>query len=99
MSFFILFCSREKLSCFTAAGHARFAGPLYAYIIRKEDYQTSASRQALVRRMREALMKLIVLVGVPKCIDAIFSIGAQEADEDKDYSCSRYNGCLLNLFC
>ena len=46
-------------------------------------------RQALVRRLREALVKLISVVGVPKPIDAVFSIAGVEREEDKDYSFSR----------
>lgn len=35
-------------------------------------------------------MKLVSVVGVPKPLEAIFSIADIERDEDKDYSFSRY---------
>ena len=39
-------------------------------------------------------MKLVSVVGVPKPLEAIFSIADIEREEDKDYSSSRYE-CLL----
>jgi hypothetical protein len=36
-------------------------------------------------------VKLVSVVGVPKPLEAIFSIGEVERDEDKDYSFSRYS--------
>ena len=43
-----------------------------------------------MRRLREALVKLVSVIGVPKPLEAIFSIGDIERDEDKDYSFSRH---------
>ena len=43
-----------------------------------------------MRRLREALVKLVSVVGVPKPIEAVFSMGEVEREEDKDYSFSRY---------
>ena len=64
---------------------------LYTYLIKKPEYTTSESRKALIRRMREGLVKGIAIHGVIKPIEAIISIGQVERDEDKDYSCSRYS--------
>ncbi len=42
-----------------------------------------------MRRMREALVKSVSVVGVPKSLEAMFSIADIEREEDKDYSFSR----------
>jgi len=59
------------------------------YLIQKPQHATSESRQNLVRRLREALVKCVSIVGVCKPLEAIFSIDAAERPEDKDYSFSR----------
>lgn len=74
----------------TGGGHPACAADLYKYLISKPQYSQPEQRQALIRRLREALVKLVSVVGVPKCLEAIFSIGAIEREEDKDYSFSRY---------
>lgn len=43
-----------------------------------------------MRRIRETLFKLIVIVGVCKPLEAIFVIDAVTRPEDKDYSFSRF---------
>jgi hypothetical protein len=43
-----------------------------------------------MRRIRETLFKLIVIVGVCKPLEAIFDIDAITNPEDKDYTFSRY---------
>lgn len=58
-------------------------------MISLQEYSTSEKRKALVKRLREALVKLVSVVGVPRPLEAIFSIAAVERDEDKDYSFSR----------
>lgn len=40
----------------------------------------------MVRRLREALIKCIILVGIPGVIEALASVAAQEKEEDRDYS-------------
>ena len=65
------------------------ASELYKYLISKPQYSTPDQRKALVRRIREALVKLVSVVGVPKPLEAIFSIADVERDEDKDHSFSR----------
>lgn len=50
---------------------------------------TPDTRQALIRRLREALLKTIPLIGVCKPIEAILSIAAVEQPEDRDYSFTR----------
>ncbi|KAK3366679.1 hypothetical protein B0T24DRAFT_534698, partial [Lasiosphaeria ovina] len=44
---------------------------------------------ALVRRMREALVKCIIINGIPVVIEAITSISDVEKPEDRGSSCSR----------
>ncbi|KUJ10211.1 uncharacterized protein LY89DRAFT_710930 [Mollisia scopiformis] len=62
---------------------------LYSYLLKKPEFSTSESRQTLIRRLREALVKNVALQGVCKPLEALFSIAKIERPEDKDYSCSR----------
>ncbi|KAL4779358.1 hypothetical protein BJX76DRAFT_361868 [Aspergillus varians] len=62
------------------------ADQLYLYLTSQEAYSTSATRKALARRLREALLKSVILVGVCKPIEAIISLSKVENEEDKDYS-------------
>lgn len=43
-----------------------------------------------MRRLRETLFKLIVIIGVCKPLEAIFDIDAITEPQDKDYSFSRF---------
>ncbi|MDI1487980.1 MAG: hypothetical protein OHK93_007254 [Ramalina farinacea] len=72
-----------------AAGQCDHAPTLYTYLISQPRYQTSESRQALMRRLRESLVKSVSVVGVPKPLEAVHQISAVERPEDKDYSFSR----------
>jgi hypothetical protein len=77
------------LACLVAGGHPDLSADLYLHLIARPEYQTPEERQALVRRLREVLVKLVAIVGVPKCIDAVFGIAGVEREEDRDYSFSR----------
>ncbi|TKA70398.1 hypothetical protein B0A55_05606 [Friedmanniomyces simplex] len=77
------------IAAITGGGHPGFAKELYLYLISKPQYQTPEQRQSLMRRLREALVKLVSVVGVPKPLEAVFSMGEVEREEDKDYSFSR----------
>lgn len=77
------------IAAISAGGHPEFSADLYLHLITRPEYSTPSERQALVRRLRETLIKLVSVVGVPKPLEAIFAIGAVERDEDKDYSFSR----------
>ncbi|KAK4575316.1 hypothetical protein LTR86_001169 [Recurvomyces mirabilis] len=77
------------ISAIAGGGHPGFAKELYLYLISKSQYKTPEQRQALMRRLREALVKLVSVVGVPKPLEAVFSMGEVEREEDKDYSFSR----------
>ncbi|KAL5116426.1 hypothetical protein ACEQ8H_005662 [Pleosporales sp. CAS-2024a] len=70
-------------------GQPGFASLLYKELIKRAEYTTPEQRQALMRRIRETLFKLIVIVGVVKPLEAIFDIDAVTRPEDKDYSFSR----------
>jgi hypothetical protein len=65
------------------------AGTLYTYLISQSQYQTSDSRKALIRRLREALVKNVSIQGVCKPLEALFSIAKIEMPEDRDFSFSR----------
>ncbi|KAF2824722.1 hypothetical protein CC86DRAFT_296133 [Ophiobolus disseminans] len=70
-------------------GQPSFAPLLYKELIKRPEYTTSEQRQGLMRRIRETLFKLIVIVGVCKPLEAIFDIDAITRPEDKDYTFSR----------
>ncbi|KAI9928154.1 hypothetical protein MW887_002187 [Aspergillus wentii] len=65
------------------------ADQLYLSLINRPENATSDARQALVRRMREALFKAVQIVGVCKPIEAILAVSKFEREEDKDYSATR----------
>jgi hypothetical protein len=73
-------------------GQPGFAPLLYKELIKRPEHQTSEQRQALMRRIRETLFKLIVIIGVCKPLEAIFDIDAITRPEDKDYTFSRLVG-------
>ncbi|KAF2237706.1 hypothetical protein EV356DRAFT_527469 [Viridothelium virens] len=79
----------STISALTGGGVPEFAAELYKYIIAKPEFSTSEARKALVRRLREALVKCVSIVGVCRPLEAIFSIGAIERPEDKDYTFTR----------
>ena len=80
---------QAQISAVAGGGHPAFAAELYKYLISQPQYSTPDQRKALIRRLREALVKLVSVVGVPKALEAIFSIADIEREEDKDYSSSR----------
>ncbi|KAF2682209.1 hypothetical protein K458DRAFT_420139 [Lentithecium fluviatile CBS 122367] len=65
------------------------ADQLYLYLISKPYCQSSQQRQALIRRLREALVKLVSIVGVCKPLESILAISKVEREEDRDYSFTR----------
>ncbi|KAF2798776.1 hypothetical protein K505DRAFT_346378 [Melanomma pulvis-pyrius CBS 109.77] len=70
-------------------GQPGFAPTLYKELIKRPEYSTPEQRKALMRRIRETMMKLVSVVGVCKPLEAIFDIDAVTGAEDKDYSFSR----------
>lgn len=74
------------IATLAASPNPNHAHNLYLYLTSKSEYQTPSSRQSLVRRLREALIKCIPLVGVCKPIEAILAINSVEREEDKDYT-------------
>lgn len=62
---------------------------LYTHLIAKPEFSTPAQRQELVRRLREALIKSVSIVGVCKPLEAIMAINGREREEDKDRSTTR----------
>lgn len=65
------------------------AAQLYCYLCAQPQYSTSEARQQLIRRMREALLKAVSIVGVCKPLEAILAIAAIERPEDRDYGTTR----------
>ncbi|OQN96882.1 hypothetical protein B0A48_17436 [Cryoendolithus antarcticus] len=79
------------LAAIASGGHPEFAADLYLHLISKPEFNTPDARQKLMRRLREALVKLVSVVGVPKPLEAVFCIAEVEKEEDKDFSFSREN--------
>jgi hypothetical protein len=77
------------LACLVAGGHPDLSADLYLHLIARPEYHSPENRQALVRKLREVLVKLVAVIGVPKCIDAVFSIAGVEREQDRDWSFSR----------
>ncbi|KAF3243535.1 hypothetical protein TWF217_011209 [Orbilia oligospora] len=77
------------IATLTYASDPAHIADLYSYLISQPKYSTSESRKALMRRIREALVKLVCLIGVCKPITAIFRIDDVEKEEDRDYTFSR----------
>ncbi|KAI9665103.1 MAG: hypothetical protein M1821_006551 [Bathelium mastoideum] len=73
----------------TGGGVPEFTPDLYRYIINKPEFSTSDARKFLIRRLREALLKSVSLVGVCRPLFAITKISAVERPEDKDYTFTR----------
>jgi len=71
------------------SGQQQLAGRLYEHLIAQPQYETPAARQALIRRLREAMVKCIIINGIPVVIEAVTSISDVERPEDRDYSCTR----------
>ena len=72
-----------------SGGQPIFAPTLYKLLIQRPEYSSSEQRQGLMRRLREALVKLVCVAGVCKPLEAIMDIDAAATPEDKDYSFSR----------
>ncbi|KAM5341936.1 hypothetical protein ACJ41O_014967 [Fusarium nematophilum] len=77
------------ITCLAASPDPEASKALYLYLISKPHLQSSESRQRLVRRLREALIKSTILIGVCKPIEAILAIRGVERPEDQDVSSTR----------
>ena len=77
------------IACISASPDPEAAAALYLFLVSKPQYQSSEARQALVRRLREALVKAVCLVGVCKPIEAVLAISRAERPEDRDLTCTR----------
>lgn len=77
------------LAVIVGGGRPEAAADLYLYLISEPGRETSEARQALVRRLREVLVKSVSTIGVCKPIEAILGINSVERPEDKDHSFSR----------
>ncbi|MBE3044651.1 hypothetical protein IMZ48_19240 [Candidatus Bathyarchaeota archaeon] len=77
------------LACMVAGPDPEAASELYLHLCAQARYSTPTARQALVRRLREALVKSVSIVGVCKPIEAILAIAAVERPEDRDLSVTR----------
>ncbi|PIG88138.1 hypothetical protein AARAC_001563 [Aspergillus arachidicola] len=62
------------IACLSGSPDPELAKELYLYVIQKEENSTSAARHVFVRRIREALVKCVSIVGCCKPIEAIIAI-------------------------
>lgn len=77
----------KKTAALIASGKPTLVGPLYSYLAL--EHKTPAARQALVRRMREAMIKCIILNGIPIVMEAFVSLAAVERPEDREHGFTR----------
>ena len=77
------------LTALVGGGSPHLADQVYLYLTQQPQYSTSESRQALVRRLREDLVKSVSIIGVCRPIEAVVAIDKVEKPEDQDLSCSR----------
>lgn len=77
------------IACVTTGPDPERAAQLYRHLCAQAGYATSEARQALVRRLREALIKSVSVIGVCKPIEAVVAISREERPEDRDYGCTR----------
>lgn len=77
------------LSVFTSTAKCHLAADLYKYLITLPQYATSPQRQALMRRLREVLVKLTSIIGVGRPLETVINFDKVTAPEDRDYSFSR----------
>ncbi|KAJ4990522.1 hypothetical protein SVAN01_03969 [Stagonosporopsis vannaccii] len=77
------------LAALVGGTEPEYADQLYLYLTSQQWCQTSAARQALVRRLREALVKLVSIVGVCKPLEAVLAVSRVERPHDRDYSSTR----------
>lgn len=77
------------LAALVGGTEPEYADQLYLYLISQPSYSSASERQALVRRLRECLVKLVSIVGVCKPLEAVLAISRVEAPGDKEYSNTR----------
>lgn len=90
----ILMMLNSKVGALMGSGRPFQVGELYAHLIARPPYSTAAQRRYLVRWMREAMIKCIILKciilnGIPIVFQALLFVAVLEREEDKDYSFSR----------
>ncbi|KAL5381139.1 hypothetical protein DPSP01_007393 [Paraphaeosphaeria sporulosa] len=77
------------LSAVCASGKPSLAADVYSYLISLPHHKTPNQRQKLMRKVREALVKNVPIIGVARPLEAIMCIDAVTRPEDKDSSFSR----------
>ena len=77
------------IAALTGLGKTNSVAELYLYLIQKPQYTSPEARKELMKRLREALVKCVSIVGICKPLEAVFCIDAVTREEDRDYSFSR----------
>lgn len=72
-------------------GHAENVGDLYTYLIETGKYGTEGSveRKKMVRRLREGLVKLVILCGIPNVMVGVASLAKVLKEGDRVESTTR----------
>lgn len=82
--------TRQKLSALTTGRcYSSAAGAIYKFLIKRPDYSSQPERQALVRRLRETLVKVVAITGIPKCLESMLSLAAVVDEQDNDRTFTR----------
>ena len=89
MSLNLLAHVQPQIGALVGCNKAALCGDLYSYLLEQPQYATPEQRKALVRRIREALVKCIIINGIPVVMTAVLSIAEREQEADKDYSRTR----------
>ncbi|KAM3548311.1 hypothetical protein MY1884_009235 [Beauveria asiatica] len=72
-----------------ASGQQSHIGALYRFVLQADHLDTSELRKHMVRRLREAMVKCVILNGIPKVFLAFHSLAAVEQEQDQDHSFTR----------
>ena len=79
----------SKVGALMGSGRPFQVGELYAHLVARAPYSTAAQRRYLIRWMREAIIKCIILKCIPIVFQPFLFVAVLEREEDKDYSFSR----------
>ncbi|MCJ1407307.1 hypothetical protein MMC19_001378 [Ptychographa xylographoides] len=89
MAFTELVFDNGRVAALIGTGNPSLVGALYEYLVGTRQYETPIARQQLVRRMREAMIKCVILNGIPVVMEAFVSLTKVEKPEDQDHSFTR----------
>ena len=77
------------IAAFVGSTEPELCADVYRHLVSLPRFSSPEQRQALIRQIREMLVKAISVVGVVKAMVAIMAINQHERPEDKDLSVTR----------